>query len=132
MKIGSLDIGKKKTGISWGYLENEMIFPGTLVIYKTPSEALEKIEKILKQENIKKVVVGIPHSERSDPKKSFQYDIGTKLSNEFEVEFIDESFSSLEGREMLSEFGIKNRNEDIEASMIILKRYLYNQKESHQ
>jgi len=123
MKIAGIDIGKKKTGISWGYMENTMVFPGLIVFHENEDIALAKILEVLNNERIKKAIVGIPFSDRSNIEDSFQHKIGEKLKEFIDTQYIDESFSTLEAREMLHTFGIKNNNEDIEASMVILKRY---------
>ena|SRR3989338_7447895 len=126
MKIAALDIGRRKTGIGWVDLDTKIILPGEIIRHKTEIDFLEQILKFISNKHIEKVIVGVPNYPDPTSLQSYQYQLGQILSREIVVEYIDESLTTLEARELLSEHNIQTNNEDIEAAMIILERYMGN------
>lgn len=128
-KIMALDIGTKRIGIALSdYLL--MLANGHSYIPREPEEkALETIYKIAKENNVKKIVVGLPLN--MDGTKGFQAEncenFAAKIKN-YEVLFEDERLTSDTAEENLRNKKIDFRKDkglvDIESACIILEQYL--------
>lgn len=128
-KVMALDIGTKRIGIALSdYLL--MLANGHSYIPKEPdSEALSSIYKIAKENNVQKIVVGLPLN--MDGTKGFQAenceDFASKIEG-YEVIFEDERLTSNTAEENLRQKKIDFRKDkglvDIESACIILEQYL--------
>ena len=128
-KVMALDIGTKRIGIALSdYLL--MLANGHSCIPREPeSEAIEKILSIAKENNVKKIVAGIPlnmdgtHGAQAQDCKDF----ASKISG-YEIIFEDERLTSETAEENLREKKIDFRKNkglvDIESACIILEQYL--------
>ncbi len=128
-KVMALDIGTKRIGIALSdYLL--MLSNGHSYIPREPENtALETIYKIAKENNVKKIVVGLPLN--MDGTKGFQAEnceeFAAKLQG-YEVIFEDERLTSDTAEENLRAKKIDFRKDkglvDIESACIILEQYL--------
>ena len=128
-KVMALDIGTKRIGIALSdYLL--MLANGHSYIPREPdSEALSSIYKIAKENNVQKIVVGLPLN--MDGTKGFQAanceDFASKIEG-YEVIFEDERLTSNTAEENLRQKKIDFRKDkglvDIESACIILEQYL--------
>lgn len=128
-KIMALDIGTKRIGIALSdYLL--MLANGHSYIPREPEdEAVETVKKIAKENNVKKIVVGIPLN--MDGSKGFQaencQDFASKIDG-YEIIYEDERLTSEAAEEILREKKIDFRKDkglvDIESACIILEQYL--------
>ncbi len=128
-KVMALDIGTKRIGIALSdYLL--MLANGHSYISRTPEEnAIETIYKIAKENNVKKIVVGIPLN--MDGSKGFQAknceEFASKIKN-YEIIYEDERLTSDAAEENLRNKKIDFRKDkglvDIESACIILEQYL--------
>ena len=128
-KVMALDIGTKRIGIALSdYLL--MLANGHSYIPREPdSEALSSIYKIAKENNVQKIVVGLPLN--MDGTKGFQAenceDFASKIEG-YEVIFEDERLTSNTAEENLRKKKIDFRKDkglvDIESACIILEQYL--------
>ena len=128
-KVMSLDIGTKRIGIALSdYLL--MLANGHSYIARKPENAaIKKILSIAKENNVKKIVVGIPYN--MDGSEGFQAqdckDFASKLS-EYDIIFEDERLTSDLAEENLRNKKIDFRKDkglvDIESACIILEQYL--------
>lgn len=128
-KVMALDIGTKRIGIALSdYLL--MLANGHSYISRTPEEnAIETIYKIAKENNVKKIVVGIPLN--MDGSKGFQAknceEFASKIKNH-EIIYEDERLTSDAAEENLRNKKIDFRKDkglvDIESACIILEQYL--------
>lgn len=128
-KVMALDIGTKRIGIALSdYLL--MLANGHSYISREPeNKALETIQKIAKENNVKKIIVGIPYN--MDGTKGFQAEnceqFAAKIQG-FEVIFEDERLTSNQAEENLRNKKIDFRKDkglvDIESACIILEQYL--------
>jgi putative transcription antitermination factor YqgF len=122
----AVDYGKAKIGLAIADSETRIAFGyGAL---KNDKEFYANLGKIIKDEKISKVIIGIPTYKE---KKESCYDgegLGEYLRNnlEIEVEFFSEMFSTKMAQENLKEKGAKNLNliDDEEAARIILGDWL--------
>ena len=127
-KVMALDIGTKRIGIALSdYLL--MLSNGHSYIPREPEDkALETIYKIAKENNVKKIVVGLPLN--MDGTKGFQAEncenFAAKIKN-YEVLFEDERLTSDTAEENLRNQKIDFRKDkglpDIESACIILEQY---------
>ena len=125
----ALDIGTKRIGVAVSdYLH--MLANGHSYISREPEiRAIEQINKIAKENNVKKIIIGIPFNMDGTQGAQAQdcKDFAIKLSN-FEIIFEDERLTSDAAEENLRSRKINFRNEkglvDIESARIILEQYL--------
>lgn len=128
-KVMSLDIGTKRIGIA---LSDYLLVcaNGHSCIQRVPENAaIEEIKKIAKDNNVKKIVIGIPYNmdgtEGGQAKDCKNFAL--KLSD-FELIYEDERLTSNSAEENLRKRKIdfkKNKGlVDIESACIILEQYL--------
>ena len=125
----ALDVGTKRIGIALSdYLL--MLANGHSYIAREPEDkAIEAIYKIAKENNVKKIVVGLPLN--MDGTKGFQAEdcekFVTKIKN-YDIIFEDERLTSDTAEENLRNKKIDFRKDkglvDIESACIILEQYL--------
>lgn len=128
-KVMALDVGTKRIGVALSdYLL--MIANGHSYIARQPEEkALKEIEKIAKENNVKKIVVGIPFNMDGTEGAQAQdcKNFSLKITG-FEVIYEDERLTSDAAEENLREKNIDFRKDkglvDIESACIILEQYL--------
>ena len=128
-KVMALDVGTKRIGIALSdYLL--MLANGHSYIAREPEDkAIEAIYKIAKENNVKKIVVGLPLN--MDGTKGFQAEdcekFVTKIKN-YDIIFEDERLTSDTAEENLRNKKIDFRKDkglvDIETACIILEQYL--------
>lgn len=128
-KVMALDVGTKRIGVAISdYLL--MLANGHSCLSREPeNKALEEIKKIAKENNVQKIVVGVPlnmdgtqGSQAGDCK-----DFASKI-NGYEIIFEDERLTSETAEENLRNKKIDFRKNkglvDIESACIILEQYL--------
>lgn len=128
-KVMALDIGTKRIGVALSdYLL--MLSNGHSCVDRTPEDkALETILKIASENNVKKIVVGIPYN--MDGTQGAQAedcrDFASKIIG-YEIIFEDERLTSDAAEENLRAKKIDFRKNkglvDIESACIILEQYL--------
>lgn len=128
-KVMALDIGTKRIGIALSdYLL--MLANGHSYIAREPeNKAIETITKIAKENNVKKIVVGVPLN--MDGTKGFQAENCIEFSKKiqgYEIIYEDERLTSDAAEENLRSKKIDFRKDkglvDIESACIILEQYL--------
>ena len=128
-KVMALDIGTKRIGIALSdYLL--MLENGHSFIMREPEEnAIREIERIAKENNVKKIVVGIPLN--MDGTRGFQAEDCIEFSkklNGYDIIYEDERLTSDTAEENLRNKKIDFRKNkglvDIESACIILEQYL--------
>lgn len=128
-KVMALDIGTKRIGIALSdYLL--MLANGHSYIPREPEDkAIETIYKIAKENNVKKIVVGIPLN--MDGTKGFQAENCENFTSKiqgYEIIKEDERLTSDTAEENLRNKKIDFRKDkglvDIESACIILEQYL--------
>jgi len=125
MKILGVDYGKSKIGLAIADDESRLALPYSTIRFESEKEAIEKLEKIIKSEDVEKIVVGLPNGEIALKAKDFGKLLG---GIGFNVLYQDETFSTKEAQKMSIEAGIKRKkrkaNEDAYAAALILQDYL--------
>lgn len=128
-KVMALDIGTKRIGIALSdYLL--MLANGHSFIMREPEDvAIREIEKIAKENNVQKIVVGVPLN--MDGSRGFQAENCIEFSKKikgYEIIYEDERLTSDAAEENLRNKKIDFRKNkglvDIESACIILEQYL--------
>lgn len=123
MKYLCLDYGSKKIGISISDDMGMLAFPLKIVSNKDKEKSLSEILEIIKENNIKEVVVGESLNQSGVPNnileeaKSFAKKISEM--SELKINFEKEWFSTLEARRYDD-----RKDADDSAAAIILQRFL--------
>lgn len=124
MRILGIDYGQAKLGLSLA--EGTLAEPWKVIRYKDIRILSEEIKKIIEENNIEKVVVGISEGEMGLESKNFSISLSKNLS--IPVETFDETLSTQEAQErsILSGISRKKRKEmeDAYAATIMLQNYL--------
>lgn len=131
-KVMALDVGTKRIGIA---LSDYLLMLANGHSYITRDDkSLEKIYKIAKENNVKKIVIGLPlnmdDTEGNQAKDC--RDFASKIEG-YEIIFEDERLTSDTAEQNLREKKIDFRKDkglvDIESACIILEQYLSRWKE---
>lgn len=129
-KILGLDIGKKRIGISMSDALGMIAHPVETINREPEKSAIEKIKKICSDNNIKKIVAGLPKNMNNTIGEQAQDCIKftEKLKPEFEIIFEDERLSSRQAEYILAQTGHKYTKDkqlvDLKSACIILQQYL--------
>lgn len=125
MKIVGIDYGRRKIGLAIG--EGVLAKPWKVIRYKDTGTLNEQLQKIIKENKINKVVVGISEGKMAEETEKFLYAIRYTLLP-IPVETFDETLSTHEAQKLSLEAGIfrKKRQglEDAFAATVMLQNYL--------
>ncbi len=120
MNILAIDYGTKNIGLAWVATGLGVVLPYGVIKDKN----LVELAKLIKKENIDKVIVGLPFGlekkENENTKKIKKFTSDLKDLIDIPVEFEDERFSSQAADRM----GEGGASRDGKAAMIILQGYL--------
>ncbi len=122
-KILGIDYGASKVGLAMGDSETRMAFPYATL--PNDKKFLQKLAEIIEREKISKVIIGIPKYNNREMSIYPGEEIGELLKDKMkvEVEYQDETFTTLEAERNLKERGIKKikRYDDQEAAKLVLQ-----------
>lgn len=126
-KILGIDYGEKRVGTAVGFLDSKISLPQEIIENNNVDLVVGEILKIIDEEEIDLVVVGVPVS-LSGEKESDQFKITKQftdlLSRRTNVKIVeeDERLTSREAAGLLS--GGKQGKRDDVAAMLILQNYI--------
>lgn len=134
MNILAVDYGTKNIGLAWAQIGLGVVLPYGVIKAKPRSEPLNgsatgdknlaELVKLIKKENIDKVIIGLPfglkEKENANTKKIKKFAGDLKNLINIPVEFEDERFSSQAADRMAG--GGASRDE--KSAMVILQSYL--------
>ena len=124
MKILGIDYGRKKMGLSLA--TGKLAEPYDVIRIQEAGEATAKIGKIVKEEGVELIVVGISEGAMGAETMAF----GKRLSGRLglKVEFWDETLSTHDSRALSIEAGLPRKKrrglEDAFAAAVMLQSYL--------
>jgi putative Holliday junction resolvase len=124
MKILGIDFGTKKIGLATATTTFAEVYG--VIRFKTMDEAIKKIKRVVEDEKIEKIVIGISEGETAKKTKSF----GEKLDKlmQLPIIFQDETLSTKDAQRLSIEAGIKRKKrrqlEDAYSAVLILQQYL--------
>ena len=129
MRILGLDIGDKRIGVAISY-ELEIIST-PLEVISNDKKVKEKLQKLINEYKIKKIVVGMQYTLRGEvgiqAKKVINFVEDIVISAGIEVNYIDERYTTKIPLKLL-EKNFKSKIIDKLSASIILKDYLDRQK----
>lgn len=128
MRYLGIDYGKRKMGLAVSEGQLASIFK---VIQTTSlKDSLEKISKVVDEEKIDRIVVGVPEGETSKLVKVFIEHLIKFLKYKPQIPEVietDETLSSKDAKRLMIELGIsrnKRRTEDAYSAALILQHFL--------
>lgn len=126
MNYLGVDYGNSKIGLALG--NEKLASPLRVIHFSSHTQALTEIIKIIKQENVKKIVVGVSEGTSAEAAENFAGVL--EIESGMPVELQDETLSTKDAQAMAIEAGIgrekRKRMEDSYAATLILQRYLDN------
>ena len=122
-KTASLDVGLKRIGVAYTP-DEKVIVPLEAIQRKNRNQAARDVVAMLKEWQIEKLIVGIPHTNEETTRRIKHFI--SLLEIEIEIIYVDESFSSFEVEEMIKGEIRHKRDGRIDslAAKVILERYL--------
>ena len=128
-KIMALDVGTKRIGIALSDYLQVIAIPHSFISRVPENKALEEIYKIAKENNVEKIVVGVPKN--MDDSIGFQAQDCIEFSQKihgFDIILEDERLTSEEAESRLRARKIDFRKNkglvDMESAGVILEQYL--------
>lgn len=121
MRYLGIDYGLKKIGLSIS--EGQIASIYKVIEVSSLKDALEKIKKIIHDEKIERVVIGIADKESGKAAKKFS----KQLQKNITVIETDETLSTQKAKHMMIELNIgqkRRKKEDAFAAAIILQNFL--------
>lgn len=133
-KIMALDVGTKRIGIALSDYLHITSNPHSYIARTPEIQAVETIKKIAKENNVKKIIIGIPYNmDGSKGSQAKDCENFARNFNDYDIIFEDERLTSEAAEENLKEKKINFRKDkgliDIESACIILEQYLSKNKE---
>ena len=129
-KILGLDIGKKRIGIAMSDALGLIAHPVETILREPEKTAIEKIKKICNENNIKRIVAGLPKNMNNTIGEQAQDCIkfAEKLKSDYEIIFEDERLTSRQAEYILAQTGRKYTKDkqlvDLKSACLILQQYL--------
>jgi len=128
-KLLGLDIGQKRIGVALA--EGKIATTFGIIKNTGLKEAIQQIGEICRQEQIEKIIIGIPKNQdtfQADQIHKFALELTKSLS--IEIDYIDETLTSKEASRILEKVKIDPRSEkyrrevDKLSAKLILESYL--------
>ena len=131
-RIIGIDYGEVRVGISLSDLTQTIAKPFRTVSYKNLDDLLTQLKEIIIENEVDKLVVGIPYNMKGEDTKQtlkvkeFISFLESNLS--YDIALIDERLSSIEAEKIMHKMNIKtgHNKSDIDkiAASVILQEYL--------
>lgn len=126
MKYLGIDYGLKKVGLSVSEGQIASAF-GVLQI-SSLKDAIFKVKKVIKEEEVQRVVVGVPESgEALRITKAFIGGLKKELKGEVEVIEVEETLTSHDAKQFMIELNLGKKSrvmEDAYSAVLILQEFL--------
>lgn len=129
-RILGLDIGKKRIGIAMSDALGIIAQPVETISREPENNAIEKIKEICQNNNIKKIVAGLPKHMNNTIGEQAQDCINftENFKQDYEIIFEDERLTSKQAEYILAQTGRKYTKDkqlvDLKSACIILQQYL--------
>lgn len=135
MKILAIDLGKVRTGLAVSDIGEVLASPLCVIEEKNPEILVEKIHQICKNENISKIILGLPKNMNGSDGESALYakNFGNLLQQQTQIPVIllDERGTTITAHNYLNETNIRGKKRknivDAVAATVILQSYLDSQ-----
>lgn len=129
-KVLGLDIGKKRIGIALSDIMGLIAHPVETIPREPENSAIAKIKQICKDNNVKKIVAGLPKNMNNTLGGQAQdcINFANKFKDEYEIIFEDERLTSRQAELILAQTGRKYTKDkklvDLKSACLILQQYL--------
>ena|SRR3989304_6518755 len=124
MRLLGIDYGVRKMGLAVS--SGTLAEPFKVISVGSPEEALEKIGRIVKEEEIEKIVVGVSEGAMGKESEDFGKELERYLK--IPVDFGDETLTSQDSLRLGIEAGMKRKKrkemEDAFAASVMLQSYI--------
>ena len=131
-RILGIDYGEVRVGLSLSDLTQTIAQPFKTIMYKNTNNLLDQLKEIIIENEVEKLVVGIPYNMKGEDTKQtlkvkeFISFLESNLS--YDIELIDERLSSIEAEKTMHKMNVKtgHNKSDIDkiAASVILQEYL--------
>lgn len=131
-RILGIDYGEVRVGLSLSDLTQTIAQPFKTIMYKNTNNLLDQLKEIIVENEVEKLVVGIPYNMKGEDTKQtlkvkeFISFLESNLS--YDIELIDERLSSIEAEKTMHKMNVKtgHNKSDIDkiAASVILQEYL--------
>lgn len=126
MQILGIDYGRKKVGLAIGDTESRLAQPLKILRYLSLKEVEEEIGRIVRDQKIEKIVLGVPDGEIERESRKFGENLKKALN--ISIEYTDETLSTKEAQSLSIQAGIKRKKrkgmEDAYSASLILQSWL--------
>ena len=129
MRLLALDIGEKRIGVAISE-SGILATPYSVLERKSKKEDFNRLQRIITEQKIAKVIVGLPYS-LSDPqrigpqaRRVQRYTEALSQKLPIPIEYFDESYSTVDAQAYLLSSGRKKTPLDAAAAAVILQNYL--------
>jgi len=124
MKILGIDYGQRKVGLALSV--GKLAYPFDVLRFKDEGELMVKLQTVVKEEGVEKIVLGVSEGQMAKETKRFGKRLEAKVN--LPVEFFDETLTTKEAQDLAIEAGINRKKrkalEDAYAASVILDNYL--------
>lgn len=124
MKILGIDYGRSKIGLAIGDSETKIAQP--LEVQRNVQCTIYNVQKIVKECNIDKLLIGLPDGKMDEEIKRFGEEL--KKQTGVEVEYFDETLTTQDAQKVLLRSGksrrLRKKSEDAVAAALMLQWYL--------
>ena len=135
MKILAVDLGLVRTGLAVSDYNQILASPLCVITEKNRETLIKKICQICRDENIQKIVVGLPKnmdgSEGESARNARDFAADLSSSSNLPVRMIDERGTTISAHNFLNETDVRSKKRknlvDAVAATIILQNYLDSQ-----
>ena len=131
-----MDYGQKRIGLAISDDFKTFAIPLPVLKVKSFSDAISKLQRIIKSQKIDEIVIGLPlNTKGNETKQSIQtryFSNALKSTNGANIIFRNELFTTKEAEQNLKNYSPKiKENKDSEAARILLQEYLDSKKDPY-
>lgn len=129
-RVLAVDWGTRRVGLALSDPSRRVAKPLDTLILRAPEDAALRIAELARQEEVALIVIGLPLNANGDEGNSARSArrLGAQLRDQgYQIEFVDERWTSEEARELAIAKGERRRDKgrrDQLAALIVLQQYL--------
>lgn len=128
MNVLCLDFGLKRIGVAVGSTESGIAFPRDIL--RNDASIFKTLKFLIEQEKIKKIIVGMPlkrDGAAGDIEESLEAFVNSLKEFQLPVDQVDERYTSKIAQRLLSDFGMKVKDQkqisDSIAAQVMLQEW---------
>ena len=138
-KYLAIDFGERRVGLAISDFDKQIAFPRDFLEYEKLGNLIKLIKKFCKEEQIVKIVIGLPIEMDGSIGERFieTQKFGDRLKKAIDpitVEYFDERLTTKRAKQLLKEEGVKAKEQkgelDMVSAQLILEAYMESQSRS--